>query len=292
MMRDASDGVTSPVKLWLDRKISRIALGVLIPGAILLLWHLASDSAVIPSIGGTFSVFLKPFSEPPNLDARPFATNIIVSILRVLTGFVLGAVTAVPLGILVGTSRVADRLIMPTVEVLRPICPIAWLPVAIIVFGLSSPATTFWGYDSWKFDTLDQLRYAMVFIIWWGAFFPIFVNTVAGVRGVKTLYLDAAKMLGARRWDMFRKVIFPASLPGILTGLRVGMGTAWMVIVAAEFFPGTVSGLGYLITASHQVAEYEYAFASIIVIGALGLFFNKGLLLLSDKLCGWTAKER
>ncbi|MDZ7815084.1 MAG: ABC transporter permease [Planctomycetota bacterium] len=207
-------------------------------------------------------------------------------------GFLFAVITGVPLGLLIGYSRLFERVFSPVIEMARPICPIAWLPVAIILFGLASFGSSIWGNASYRYDVFDQMKYAMVFIIWWGAFFPIVINTVDGVRGVKKLFIDAAKVLGLDEKGIFFRVIFPASLPSVMTGLRVGMGIAWMVIVAAEFFPGTTSGLGYMITTSHQVAEYEYAFASILAIGVTGLAINKLMMLLSVRVGKWEALER
>jgi ABC-type nitrate/sulfonate/bicarbonate transport system permease component len=132
----------------------------------------------------------------------------------------------------------------------------------------------------------------MVAVICWGAFFPIFVNTVHGVTHVKALHLEVARTNGASRSQIFRHVVLPAAMPSIAAGLRIGMGTAWMVIVAAEFFPGTRSGVGYMITTSHEVTEYQYCFACIIVIGVLGLLINTGLAFFERRVGRWKAKER
>ena len=237
-------------------------------------------------------VLLHPLRDPPNLDCRPLLHTVVISLLRVLAGFIAAAVTAVPLGILIGRSKIADRIMSPLIESLRPICPIAWIPVAIIVLGMSSIGSVIWGENAWRHDFAGQIQFAMVFIIWWGAFFPIIVNTIAGVRGVRKMYVEAARMLGADRMQIFFKVILPASMPSIMTGLRLGMGLAWMVIVAAEFFPGTNAGLGYMITTSHQVAQYEYAFAAIIAIGAIGLVINAVMMRVSMRFNRWESKER
>ena len=250
------------------------------------------DRGVLPTIGEVADVLVHPLRDPPNLDSRPLLHSVGISVLRVLIGFVAAALTGVPLGILVGSSRIARSIVSPVVEVFRPICPIAWLPVAIIVFGFASAGSLLWGDSAWRHDLLSQIQVAMVFIIWWGAFFPIILNTVAGVEGVRTLYLEAARTLGANRRQAFVKVVLPASLPSIMTGLRLGMGLAWMVIVAAEIFPGTRAGLRYMIVTAHQVAQYEYAFASIIAIGVMGLVINSGMQYISNRVSRWEALER
>ncbi len=272
---------------------ARVALGSVLPLILLLCWHLASRcTTVIPSIGTVADVLAHPFREPPNLDCKPLFDTVLISIVRVLAGFLLAVLTAVPLGMSVGVSRLADRLLTPFVEAMRPICPIAWLPVTIVAFGLASVGSLIWGEDAWRHGIASQLQLAMIFIIWWGAFFPLFVNTAAGVKGVRRLYIDAARALGASPRQIFFKVVFPASLPSIMTGLRVALGLAWMVIVAAEFFPGTSAGLGYMITTAHQTARYEYAFAAIIVIGVIGFTMNAVLAALAARLTHWEARER
>lgn len=276
-----------------DSLPARLLLGAVLPVMVLILWHFtAKRSTVIPSINEVIDVLIHPKRVPERLDAKPLLDNVIISVLRVLTGFILSVITAIPLGFIISASKTARRLFSPAIEMLRPICPIAWMPIAIIIFGFKSIGSTIWGTDAYMHDILSQMKYAPILIIWWGAFFPILLNTSSGVNGVKNLYIDAAKMLGANRLTLYRKVILPASLPSIFTGFRVGMGIAWMVIVAAEFFPGTTAGLGYMITTSHQVAEYEYAFAAIIIIAFLGFCINYIMKLMSRKFEKWEALER
>jgi len=280
-------------KLWHDRVAARVALGAVLPALVVLCWHVASRrSVVVPTIAQVWDVLSHPLRDPPNLDSKPLCHSVLISLLRVSLGYALAAATAVPIGLAVGRWLPVRRLVSPLVELLRPICPIAWLPPAIIVFGFSSLGSTIWGEDAWRHELLGQMQWAMIAIIWWGAFFPILLNTVHGVETVRGLYIEAARMLGADEWQIFWKTILPASLPSIVTGLRVGMGIAWMVIVAAEIFPGTRAGLGYMITTSHQVAEYEYAFACIIVIGCVGLAVNFAFKALSDHVGRWQVRER
>jgi len=279
---------------WRKNAFRRIVPGAIIPFFILLVWHLASSGhgAVIPTVSEVVDVLTHPFRAPPNLDSKPLFDSLLISVLRVITGYVLAGLTAVPLGILMGRFTKARNFFWPVIEVLRPICPIAWLPIAIIVFGFSSFGSFFWGVGAWRHEFASQMQFAMVAVIWWGAFFPILLNTIDGVKGVRLLYIEAARMLGANEWQIFRRVILPASLPSVMTGMRVGMGIAWMVIIAAEIFPGTRAGLGYMITTAHQVAEYEYAFACIIIIGILGFLITYFLKCISDYVCRWQTKER
>jgi len=183
-------------------------------------------------------------------------------------------------------------MLSPTMAAAMVISPIAWIPVAIIAFGLSSPATALYGDEHWRFGLMDQLRFAIVGVIWLGAFFPITLNAAGGAKRVREAHIEAARVFGATRGQLLAKVILPSAAPAIMTGLRVGGGIAWRVIIAAEIFPGTRGGLGYMIATAHEQASYEYAFASILVIGAIGLALD-GLLRLAEHRVGrWQPKER
>jgi NitT/TauT family transport system permease protein len=278
----------------LSGRFRALVTGVLPPLAILLVWHLAarSSQATIPRISDVVDVLTHPFRDPPGLDSYSLAHSALISLLRVLCGFSLAALTAIPLAMLVGRIRFFRELLTPTIELIRPVCPVAWLPVLIILFGLSSVGSLLYGQEAWRHGILDHLGLAMVAVTWYGAFFPIFVNTVHGVTHVKQLFVEVALTNGATRAQIFRHIVLPAALPAIVAGLRIGMGTAWMVIVAAEFFPGTKSGLGYMITTSHEVAEPHYGFAAIVVIGTMGIVINALLGLVERRAGRWQARER
>jgi len=275
------------------RLLVRVLLGAIVPVVILVVWHVASvGSVVVPSIGAVLEVLAHPLREPPALDSTSLASGALVSVLRVVCGFGLAAVTAIPIGLWVGRSQTAMDMLSPTMAAAMVISPIAWIPVAIIAFGLSSPATALYGDEHWRFGLLDQLRFAIVAVIWLGAFFPIALNAAGGAKRVREAHIEAARVLGATRGQVLAKVILPGAAPSIVTGLRVGGGIAWRVIIAAEIFPGTRGGLGYMIATAHEQASYEYAFASIIVIGAIGLVLD-GLLRLAEHRVGrWQPKER
>jgi NitT/TauT family transport system permease protein len=268
-----------------------VLLGSVPPLLLLLLWSSSSDSTVIPTIGEVVNVLSRPLEEP-RLDSLSLGYSTLVSLLRVLLGFGLGALTAIPLGVLVGRVRVVRETFSPIIEMARPICPVAWLPLLIIIFGSTSVGTIAYGEEAWQHDLLDQLGLAMVAVIWWGAFFPIFVNTVHGVKHVKTLFLEVGKTCGASRAQSFLRIVLPAAMPAIVAGLRIGMGTAWMVIVAAEFFPGTRSGLAYMITTADEVGKHQYTFACIFVIGLLGILINSILRRVEDRVGRWQSRER
>jgi len=261
--------------------------------AVLLLWHVASkESAIVPSIPAVFEVLAHPLQEPASLDAIPLAQSAAISMVRVGVGFGLAVLTGVPLGLLVGRSVWASDVVSPSLGAAMVISPVAWMPVTILVFGLSSPATALYGDDSWQHGVLDQLRFAIIGVIWLGTLFPIVLNTASGARAVRQAHLEAVRVLGASRWQVLSKVVLPGAAPAILTGLRVAGGIAWRVIIAAEIFPGTRGGLGYVITTAQTQAAYEYAFASILVIGVIGLVLDGGLRLLAVPVGHWQPRER
>ncbi len=271
----------------------RILLGAILPVLLICTWHVvASRSVVVPSIGSVLRVLCSCTETPQSLDTTSLAYGAAISVLRVACGFAIAVVTGVALGICLGLWSAARDILSPTLSVAMAISPIAWLPISIIVFGLSSPATVAFGDDAWRYGMLDGLRLAVVAVIWYASFIPIAVNTAAGVRAVRHSHIESARVMGASRRQVLTKVILPSALPSIVTGLRIGGGMAWRVIIAAEIFPGTQSGLGYMIAASHEIGEYEYAFAAIIVIGAIGLALDGGLRLLALQVGRWQPREK
>jgi NitT/TauT family transport system permease protein len=273
--------------------LKKLLLGALVPVGLIALWHWASHrSTVVPSLGSVLDIISHPFREPPSLECTSLASGAWVSFLRVVFGFGLATLTGIPIGLLVGRSKTVNELLSPMIAVMMVISPVAWLPVTILVFGLSSPATALYGDASWRYGVLDQLRFAVIAVIWLGAFFPIAVNTATGARGVRDAHLEAVRVLGANRWQTLTKVILPSAAPAIMVGLRLGGGIAWRVIIAAEIFPGTRSGLGYMITAAHTQAAYAYAFTSIVVIGAIGVALDGSLRAAAAAVSHWQPKER
>jgi ABC-type nitrate/sulfonate/bicarbonate transport system permease component len=193
-------------------------------------------------------------------------TNVYASFLRVLEGFVLGFAFAVPIGALMGNSRYFDGLAEPLVELIRPIPPIAVIPIAILWFGIG--------------------ELSKVFIIAYGAFFPVLVNTIAGFREVDPVLVRAARMLGANRWQVFRDVVLRSALPFIIVGARLGMGFAFIVLVAAELIASS-EGLGYMINDARYNFRTDRVFLGMILIGVLGFLLNKILIEIERYLLRW-----
>lgn len=176
------------------------------------------------------------------------------SLRRVLIGFGLAAMLGIPLGLTLGWYTEANRIINPVLQLLRPISPIAWIPVAIIFFGVGDSAA--------------------IFLIFLGAFFPIVVTCVSGVSNVPSTFRRAGRNFGLSPVQLLTKVIFPAALPRILVGLRIAFGIAWLVVVAAEMI-AVNSGLGYLVIDSRNAGKrYDLVVAAILLIGVVGLLLD------------------
>lgn len=177
--------------------------------------------------------------------------DIVDSLRRVAAGYALAAVVAIPLGLCLGWFPSLHRVINPVLQLLRPISPIAWIPVAIIFFGIGDPAA--------------------VFLVFLGAFFPIVVACAAGVANVPRIYRQAGRNLGLSNFDLLRRIVFPAALPQILVGLRIALGIAWLVVVAGEMI-AVDSGLGYLVIDSRNSGKrYDLVVGAMLIIGVIGL---------------------
>ncbi len=185
------------------------------------------------------------------------------SLMRIGVGFSLAILVAVPMGLWMGRVEGAFRTLNPVFQILRPISPIAWIPVAILWFGVGNASP--------------------VFLIFIAAVFPMIVQTAAGVHTIEKRYLRAAENFGVSRAKLFRQVIVPAVLPEIIVGMRISLGVAWLVVVAAEMI-ALRSGLGYLIIDSRNAGNrYDLVIAGMIIIGLIGLALD-GIMRLLEKL--------
>jgi NitT/TauT family transport system permease protein len=178
------------------------------------------------------------------------------SLRRVALGFGTAAVIGIPLGLTLGWYPAANQVLNPVLQILRPISPIAWIPIAIILFGIGD--------------------HAAIFLIFLGAFFPIVVACVSGVSNVPTIFRRAGRNFGLSPAQILARVVFPAALPQILIGLRIALGIAWLVVVAAEMI-AVDSGLGYLVIDSRNSGKrYDLVVAAMLVIGIIGLALDIG----------------
>ena len=261
------------------------AVGTIVPALVLVLWQGVTmfgwvNPQVLPSpvaVVQKWIAYLLPLQ--PYDAAGPAAggwlawavsgeliTDSIGSLYRVVVGFVIGAGLALPIGLAMGAKpRVYDWL-NPLVQLLRPIPPIAYIPLSILWFGLGNPPA--------------------VFLIALGAFFPVLMNTIAGVRQVDGIYLRAARNLGAGGSTMFVRVILPAAVPYILSGVRIGIGTAFIVVIVSEMI-AVNNGLGFRILEAREYFWSDKIIAGMISIGLIGLAIDVGMNKLNNHLLRW-----
>ncbi len=197
--------------------------------------------------------------------------NAIASITRVFGGFFVAMLIALPLGLILGRSRLARGLIDPTLQFLRPIPVTAWLPLTMIIFGLGPPAT--------------------IALIALGTFFPMLLNTVDGVRLVEPRLIEAAEMLGTPKAAIFTRVILPAASPGIFTGLRIGLGLAWVLVVVGEM-TGVPTGLGANIMDARQLSRTDLVISGMVAVGILGFLTDRIIMLIGRRALWWNPSAR
>ncbi len=227
-------------------------LGTLSLLAFLALWHFLTAYRVniyvrfvnVPSPEQVLDSAIKAFHDPK------FFSHVMLSCRRILLGFMGAAIIAVPLGLLMGRFKILREIVFPVTEVLRPIPAIAWVPMAIMLWPTNEES--------------------IVFITFIGSFFPILINTLHGMTLVDPVLVRAAQCLGAKERAIFREVYFPAALPHIFTGLTVGMGVAWVSLIAAEMISGQF-GIGYFTWEAYSLVQYADIALGMVCIGVLGL---------------------
>jgi NitT/TauT family transport system permease protein len=192
------------------------------------------------------------------------------SVSRVFSGFALAAVFGITLGLVIGRSRFAEDVLLPPLEMLRPIPAVAWIPLAVLMFPSS--------------------EMSMIFITFTGALFPILLNAIHGVENVDPRLIASAKSLGSGRLAMFIDVILPGAAPSIVTGLSIGMGTAWFCLVTAEMISGQF-GIGYYTWASYTVQNYPEIVVGMAFIGLFGMGSSVLVKRVGGALMPWHARE-
>ena len=251
----------------------------MLPALLVALWHFAVElhwvaEGIIPSpaqvlrswhtwIFGSTTAMLSPYS-------GTWVDNVLYSSRRVLQGFGLATLVAVPLGLMIGWNRFAARVVDPTIQLLRPVPITAWLPFAIAVFGI---------YDA-----------SALFLIGLGAFYPIVVNTTHGVRDTNLLLLRAARMMGAGAATVMGKVVFPSALPSIFTGLRLSIGVVWTAVIVVEII-AVKSGLGYVLWDAYYVGRMDICVATMFSVGLLGFLSDRVIVWASRLLLRWRSLE-
>lgn len=182
---------------------------------------------------------------------------IVASLFRVTWGFILAAVTAIPLGLMIGWYRRAEMAVNPIAQIFRPISPLAWIPIAILWFGVGDLAA--------------------IFLIFVGCFFPLLLTAMSAVHNIPDVYINVGRNFGLKTPDFVYRVLYPAVAPQLITGLRITLGIAWLVVVAAEMI-AVSSGLGFLIVDARNAGNrYDLVVAGMVVIGVIGLILDLGM---------------
>lgn len=233
--------------------------------AFTLLWAIVSATSGLPSPVKTWQSAVALFSDPfyskgPN--DQGIGWNILNSLARVGMGFGLAALIGIPLGFLIGRVVFLSRMLAPIVSLLRPVSPLAWLPIGLYVFKEAQPAA--------------------IWVIFISSIWPMLINTAVGVTRIPQDYLNVARVLNLSEWKVMTRILFPAVLPYLLTGVRLSIGVAWLVIVAAEMLTGGV-GLGFWVWDEWNNLKVEHIAIAIITIGAVGLALEQALVLLARR---------
>jgi len=255
-------------RTWLAQQWLPMLLGVVSIGAVLTAWHLATlyklDLYIrfnnIPTPAAVFDKLIEVNQSPQ------FLTNIGISVRRILLGFFGAAASGICLGLLIGRYRIFRMLSLPALEVFRPIPAIAWVPMSIMLW--------------------PDNEVSIVFITFIGAFFPILLNTIHGVEAIDPVLLRAARCLGCPERKMLWQIMLPAALPHIFTGLAVGMGVAWVSLIAAEMISGQF-GIGYFTWEAYSLISYAEIALGMITIGVLGLLCSGGIRLAARLVMPW-----
>lgn len=273
---------------------SALTLPLLAPLTALWVWQHSAvaigNDVVLPTVGQVAYLMFHPTENL--LQMGSMAVNVWISCLRVFGGYMAGLMLALPLGILMGHYKLVNRLLGSLVEILRPMPPLSWIPLLLAWFGVASLATLFGVEEGEWYILLNSIKFTMLIVIFIGAFFPTLLNTVHGVSGVPATLIDSARVLGASERDIFFKVLLPGAAPSIVTGMRLGLGGAWMCLVAAEMMPGSISGIGYLITHAYTVARTDIVMAGMISIGIIGLLIDVTFRAVEDRCFAWKRLAR
>lgn len=245
-----------------------LALKVLPPlfGIALLvaIWAVATaGSSSFPTPAATFDSAVEVFSDPfyrngPN--DQGIGWNVLNSLQRVALGFGLAALAGIPLGFMIGRFAVLNRMLTPLISLLRPVSPLAWLPIGLLVFQSANPAA--------------------IWTIFICSIWPMIINTAVGVQRVPQDYLNVARVLNLSEWKVITRILFPAVLPYMLTGVRLSVGTAWLVIVAAEMLTG---GIGFWVWDEWNNLNVHHILIAIFVIGIVGLLLEQALVLVARR---------
>lgn len=265
---DATSSGLQPIVKRIASVLVGLSYNVL--GFVLLIgfWYFISviTKGELPGPVATSTVFWELISDPfydygPN--EKGIALQLFSSLSRVFTGFILGSLIAIPIGVLMGANPFCRKVFYPIVQILKPVSPLAWFPIGLVAFQSASDAT--------------------VFIIVITSLWPTVINTAFGVASIPDDHKNVSKAFGFSRWKYLTKVLFPYSLPHIITGLRLSIGVAWLVIVAGEMLSGGM-GIGFFVWDSWNALSLERVISAILIIGLVGLVLDRGFSYLEKKV--------
>jgi nitrate/nitrite transport system permease protein len=255
-------------RLLSNRKTRKIVAPLIAIGIILIIWQLLtlSPDANLPSpikvVEQTWELIVNPFFDKGATNKGLF-WQIWASVQRVLQGFTLAAIVGISVGIIIGTNEFLFDAFDPIFQILRTIPPLAWLPIALATFQQSNPSA--------------------IFVIFITSIWPIILNTIAGVQQIPQDYVNVSKVLQLSRKEYFLDVVFPATVPYIFTGLRIGVGLSWLAIVAAEMLIGGV-GIGFFIWDAWNSANISQIIIALIYVGLVGLLLDKSIAFIATKV--------
>lgn len=237
---------------------------------LIIAWVLVSNSKpdFFPTPQATWERFMKMAERP--ISKTTIAGHVLISLERVMIAIILAVVLGVCIGLIMGWSRKINAIINPILTALRPIPPIAWIPLVILWFGVG--------------------EFSKVLLVFIGAFFPVVLNTATGVGMVEPMYLNVGHVYNANTFQILRHVVLPAALPTIMAGIKIALSSGWMVVVAAEMI-ASKSGLGFLITRGNESYDVALVLCGMILIGIVGAVLSMVFTLMERWLCPWTEEK-
>ncbi|MCF2640796.1 ABC transporter permease [Roseburia hominis] len=249
--------------------IRKTILALIIPAIVVLVWFYATTytsipSGILPSISDVGKTFVEIFQ------SGQLKEDILVSMSRVLKGYLLSAALGIILGSLIGMYQVVKEIFVPIITVIRQIPMIAWIPLIVLWCGIG-----------------ESSKVVIIVLV---AFFQILVNTQSGIESTPKEYIEVAKLYKLSRWKTFTKVYLPHAVPQMLVGLRLGLGGSWMAVVAAELIAAT-SGIGYRMSSARSNMQSDVVIVYMIVVGIIGVLMDKGIGVIFEALTPWRKVE-
>lgn len=262
---------------------------MVVPILFLVFWQYGAikidNNAVLPTVGKVTNNLVNAFDDFLGIGSIP--KNIGYSLVRVFIGYSIGIILGLPLGLFMGYFEWFRSFFENFISLFKPIPSISWQPLVMGWFGISSLARIANLEYGPLFSILDNFKVSMIFIIAIGSFFPIWGGAMLGVSNVRNVLVESSEVLGASKSDIFFHVLIPAAGPTIVNGLRSGLTASWACLIAAEMLPGSMNGIGYLMTHARELARMDLVITGIICIGAVGAVFDAIFRVIIKKKFSW-----